>query len=317
MTELRARLGRIDAAPLAPWLSAPGARAAWQAALAPLAALDGVLPKPIGHVVVVGAATVFTAPLEVVVAACAFGGTATWKHPTGQPGVAHAVADADVTGRIRATDDRSALARADTLVVLGSDATVSAVRAEAGPNQRVLGFGHRFSVAWMTGDDWTGLAFDLAMHDGRGCLSPSVVLTPRADGVDRLAEALALAEATWPRGTVSAEEAARVRFRGALARVVGTDRQGGAYAVHALPGAQLDPVALPRCPMLVRVADREGAEAALQPWTRWLSTVATDDDAVTSWPGASRVTAPGQMQRPPIPRVWDGVRWPDVLWERP
>jgi hypothetical protein len=315
VTAWRDALAGLDAAPFAPWLSEPGARAAWQAALDPLPALDGLAPRPIGTVAVVGAATVFTAPLEVVAAALSLGGRALWKYPKGRPGAALAVASLEA--RVTATSDRAALEAADRIVVLGSDATVAAVRAAARSDQVVLGFGHRFSAAWLIGDDWRGLAFDLAMHDGRGCLSPSVVLTPRADGVSLLAQALEDAEARWPAGARSPEEAARVRVRSALARVVGEVREGPWGAVHRVPADLLNPVALPRAPLLVQVDDVAAAHAALAPFARWLSTVATDDATISSWAGASAVVAPGQLQRPTIPRVWDGRPWPDALWETP
>ncbi len=312
MNDWLLNLAAVDPCPHVPWLSPQGARAAWAAALQPLPALSAFRGNNPGRVVIVAAGTVFTAPIEVVAATLALGGTAVWKTPAGQPGVAEAVAAADPQGRIAATDRRNAADDADTVVVMGSDETVAEIR-KSYPNKPVLGFGHKFSIAWMVGDDWTRLAEDVALHDGRGCLSPSVVFTPRSDGVERLSDVLAAAQRAWPVGQVTPAEGAAIRARSALARLLGEARKGAGGSVHRLPVSHIDPAALPRAPLLVQVDSPVAANRALAAWAPWLSSVATDDSTVRAWPGASRVCAPGQLQRPPIPRLWDGHRWPDAL----
>ena len=63
--------------------------------------------------------------------------------------------------------------------------------------------------------------------------------------------------------------------------------------------------ALPRTIAVVQLPDRSAALELLRPWARWLSTVGTDEPG-TDWLGA-RVCALGQMQRPPVDRLHDGV----------
>lgn len=309
----RDRLRTLDPAPLAPGLSPAGARAAWGAALDALA--DDVLDRvaaiegePFPAAAFVAARTVFTAPLEWCAVLLGRGTEVTLKHPVGHPGAATVYADLAraVDLPLRVTDDRAAIDDVPLVVAMGSDATVAAIREQA-EDARVLGFGHRFSVAWITGlDALPALAEDVALYDGRGCFSPVAVLTPLAAGdvLDRLGGALAEVQERWPRGQVSDEEHARIRTRRALAAVVGEVRRGDGWELHALPPSRLDPVALPRA---VAVHQTTDPAAALARWSRWLSTVGTDQVGL-SWPGA-RTCRPGRMQRPPVERLHDGIDW--------
>src|SRR5690606_28659711 len=136
---------------------------------------------------------------------------------------------------------------ADLVVAMGRDETLGVIRRRTKPGARFVGHGSAWSLAWAT-RDLRALAADLALHDGRGCMSPAVVFSPLPDAAERLAEALRLAQSRWPRGAVEAAEAAAIRSRRALARVLGrvVEVEGG--CVHVLPGDRVVPASLPRAP---------------------------------------------------------------------
>lgn len=301
-------------------LSPAGAQAAWDAALDALsddalAEAAAVPGRPFATACVVVAGTVPTAAIEWCAALALRGTQVTIKHPTGHPGVLPLLVDAARHAGlpITATDDRAAVGDADLVAVMGSDETVRAIRAAARADARVLAHGHRFSVAWVAEEgSFFGLAEDAALQDGRGCLSPVVAFSPRADALDRLATACAEVARRWPVGQIDPIEGAEMRSREALARVTGATRSGAGWSIHQLPLDRVVPIALPRSVLLVRCDDPAAAACALGPWGRHLSTIGTDDHAAADAfidAGASRVCSPGQMQRPPLVRVHDGEEW--------
>jgi hypothetical protein len=313
----------LRAADLAPHrgpLSVPGMHAAWQVALDVLddASLQSVaeLPgEPYATAAMALARTVSTAPIEWCAVLLGRGTELVLKHPRGEPGVTPLlVQTAQQLGLpLRATDDREALAEAELVIAMGSDASVEAIRQEQGP-QRVLAFGHRFSVAWITQpESLPALARDLALHDGRGCMSPVVVASPMPlqQLCDGLAQALQQAEQRWPRGELAPVEAAAIRTRRALARVTGLAREGEGWAVHGLPPERFEPLALPRTPAAVQLPSGapEDLWRWLGPWLAHLSVVGTDDPRLSPPSEGVRVVEPGAMQAPPLQRRHDGVDW--------
>lgn len=326
----RDRLRSVDPAGVETGQSPEGIREAWGAALDALddAALEDAAAIPgraFPRAVVVFTRTVATAPIEWCAALLGRGSAVTLKAPADAQGLAPLLAEAAaaVGLPLEVRTDRQVVEDADLVVAMGSDATIAEIRASLRPEVRFLAHGHRFSAAWVTGrptpdpkvpadfrDAWGAVAADLALHDGRGCLSPAVVLTPLPldETCDAMAAALARAEARWPPGGRSAGEGAAIRARRALARVVGVVRGD----VHGLPVAKLVPVALPRSVAVVHVPDAAAAAAVLAPWRRSLSTVGSDDPAADRvWvdAGATRVCGLGRMQRPPMRRAHDGEDW--------
>ena len=193
---------------------------------------------------------------------------------------------------------------AELLIAMGSDATINALkRARAG--RPFLGFGHRFSVAWVE-RAWDAIAEDLIIHDGYGCMSPVLVATPLPldDAVVRMAKALDTWSTRIPIGQVAPADLAAIRSREALARVLGRVECGPGWSVHGLPSQHWTPMALPRSIAVCSVADRAEAWAMLAPHASHLSTVA--DIERQPW-GSARVVLPGRMQRPPLDRLHDGV----------
>ncbi|MCB9681442.1 MAG: hypothetical protein H6733_08210 [Alphaproteobacteria bacterium] len=304
-------------------LSAQGARLALDLslgaltddALARVAAQGG---EAFDRATVITARTVATASLEWLAVLLGRGTAVTLKHPTGLPGLGPWLVDHAIAAGLplALTDDRAAARDTPLVIVMGDDATVRAVRETAEPGARVLGFGHRFSVAWWGADlpadaAADALALDVAAHDTRGCMSPAVVLTDAADAVvAALTPALERAQGRWPRGHVAPAEHAAIRTRDALAAATGQLVRGEAWRIHRVPASHLVPVALPRCVQVVGVATPAHAQALLAPWAEVLSTQATA--GVAAGPrgpdlGAPRTCALGTMQAPPLVRHHDGV----------
>lgn len=307
-------------------LSVQGAHEAWHASLASLddEALKTVADMglaPWKRAAVVCASTVFTAPIEWCAVLLGRGSEVVLKVPSSWPQMARPLVEAAraVGLPLHATTDPTAMHSASYVVAMGSDASIADIRSTLSPEIQFEPHGHRFSAAWIGGasleddalvpadfsDPYGALAADAALHDGRGCLSPLVLLTTDPDAADRLAEALGRAEERWPRGEISDLEAASIRTRGALATATGTVRSGGGWSVHALPAQHWQPVALPRSLAVVHVENREHAAAVLAPFWSVLSTIGTDQP----WPDAPRTCRLGRMQRPPLVRYHDGVDW--------
>lgn len=320
-------LGALDPSAWSTGLSDAGARFAWQVACDALTddALDVAWARggePYRAAAFVAARTVFTAPLEWCAVLLGRGTEVRVKHPRGHGGAARALADhARRFGLpLVATDDPdAALGDAELIVAMGSDPTIAAIGA-AHPGAALLGFGHRWSLAHVrSAAAFPALADDLALHDGRGCMSPSVVVTalPLGEAVEALAGAMADRARAIPVGAVSAAESVAIRHRAALARVVGVARAGDGWSVHGLPPEHLGaPVAgLPRSIAVIALPDAAAVARWLGPHAATLSTVGTDDPAdvdalAAALPATTaRWAACGQMQRPPLVRLHDGVDW--------
>jgi len=304
-------------------LSPQGLRAVWDVALDALS--DEALEQawrspgvPWRHATLVVARTVVTAPLEWAAVLLGRGTEVLLKVPAEAPEVGQLLAT--VAGRaglpLRVTAERAAVVRSTgaprLVVAMGSDATIDTLRDELPAEARFLGFGHRYSVAWAPSpDELREAAVQIALHDTRGCRSPVAVFSEHPDAVAVLAEAMEEAEGRWPLGRRSDHEAAKLRARQALARVVGSATDGPGWAVLALPVERFVPEALPR----VAVVHTGGAEAlarAVAPTREHLSVIGVGpqgraSDALRAL--SAHVVPLATMQRPPVHRRHDGVDW--------
>jgi hypothetical protein len=237
---------------------------------------------------------------------------------------------------------------APLVVASGTDETLRAVAGRAAPGHRLVGYGHRFSVAIVDAHGCGGesleragaaLARDVAAWDQSGCLSPICVHvvggSPGAPA--RLAEAAAATLARlareMPRGEVDTRAAARIRSErdGAAMRAAG----GADVAVHASEdtgwtvvvedAADLRDAPLARFVRVHPAADLEAWAESLAPHARHLSTVGfaghgdeRDHPALglAAALGASRVCPLGEMQAPPLDWPHDGepVLLPLARW---
>lgn len=253
------------------------------------------------------AGNVFTAALRWVHRFTELGCEVTLKAPSRRPLPTQHIARA-YGARCEVLPHREAfhlLEAAEALLAFGTDEAMAELdRRFQGP--RCL-FGHRQSVAlWHPGADSRGLAMDLALHDGAGCLSPTMVFAP-----DPLACAEALApelerlSSELPRGPLAPAEGPLWRRWTGLARVTGRCLEGSEYAVCVLPRERLAPLALPRL-VSVYPGSPEGLGLELSclgglvheaTWKAW---------------GFRSHRHLGSMQAPPCDDTWEGV---DVVAE--
>ena len=119
--------------------------------------------------------------------------------------------------------EAAVLGAADLVTAQGDDTSVAALRARAqavAPRARYCGYGDRWSVGLLSRQALTpanaaGVARDVSLFDGQGCLSPSVVLVEECaetrEWCAALAAALGEEETRQPRGPRSETERAGLR----------------------------------------------------------------------------------------------------------
>ena len=239
-----------------------------------------------------------------------------------------------------AEDDAAldAFLAAPCVVATGSDETIRAVGHKLQPSQRLVAYGHRFSLAVLgpgclrdaSGLERvvTDLALDVARWDQSGCLSPAVVYLLGIEEEDRpsVAHALSGALERWagglPRGEIPVEvlaskafECEEARMRAAAGRaVLVLDGAGGTVILEDTPAPR--PAPLHRFLRLLPVRDEAELLERLEPYRGHLSSVALaglDEPTEMSLEGAlarlgvSRVTEPGRLQTPPVDWPHDGM----------
>lgn len=238
--------------------------------------------------------------------------------------------DAGVGARLVIGDDPGVLKQADAVISYGSDESVAAVRKLAGDASTFVGYGHKVSLAWIDADaDLAAaareLAVDLALWDGRGCLSPGWALV-QDDGAgdrlrafaDELERAMARIEWEFPRGSLLGEEELAVReFRARVAARGEAELRmppdSTAWTIALQPADTECPPGSLRTIPLVPVADLDAAVRWCKPLEAWLSTVghAHEDSArvetAMARVGVSRICPLGRMQLPPLDWNHDGM----------
>jgi hypothetical protein len=207
------------------------------------------------------------------------------------------------------------------VVVYGSDATVEVYRTLlAGTAVPLLGYGSKTSFAVHDRDGWddgdTDRHFtDLVAADGLGCLNPVVLYVPRITAAVRAGlEALSDRIAEHYRGDAAAAVQQR-EFR--VENVVSGCATGtvGRFAVRDRGPAGSFPAT--RGYGTCHVVEVDGPQDVVAEWSGvpgWVSSVTLGSpdpavwvDALTAL-GPSRITAPGQAQRPPLTWAHDNRR---------
>jgi hypothetical protein len=236
--------------------------------------------------------------------------------------------------------------------VTGSDETVENVGKRVRPGIRFLGYGHRVSFGYITGQALSGFAVqrlvenaatDLTAWNQRGCLSPQAFYLENNGrvGPEQFAEMLAVElskrEKTDPRGSIPTEAAAAIARRRAFYQVRAADSpdtrlwcsEGSTswtIVYEADPAFQFS--CLNRFVYIKSVANLGEALHGAGRIRGQVSTVglgAVEAEAhpvaleLTRW-GAMRICPIGQMQNPPLswrhdgrPPLGDLVTWTD--WE--
>lgn len=263
-------------------------------------------------VLIIAARTLPVSTMRAVLMARLLDARVLLKPASGQTNLAQAIADADPAVEVRpfSAQDTDALRRAieevDTVVVLGSDATVAAVGAHVPAPKTFVGYGHRVSAGWihtLTEATAAGLARDLCAWDQAGCLSPQVVWV-RGD-LDQARRAIAAAvrrvEVDLPMSLPP--EAARARHVSiTLAEMIGTREATATAEILTAPDGPFRSSPGWRTLWLLP-ADRD-AMARVAPQLSTLAYAGEERDR-PNLPGV-RICAPGEMQRPPLTWPHDG-----------
>jgi len=240
--------------------------------------------------------------------------------------------------------------QADCVTATGSDETLAAIRHMLPVKTRFLGYGHRVSFAYISGDVLSGLnarkvvaraASDVVAWNQLGCLSPHVIYVEHGRGLaaeqfaESLAEELARREQTEPRGELPVEVAAAIASRRSFYEIraahaadtrLWSSPGSTAWTVvyEADPRFQLS--CLNRFIYVKGVTDLRALLQSADMIRGKVSTVglaAPEDKAqgvateLARW-GVSRVCPLSQMQDPPLlwrhdgrPSLGDLVRWTD------
>ncbi len=244
----------------------------------------------------------------------------------------------DVGRALQVGDARSVLAECDAIVAEGRDTTLQSIRAQLPSSVLFVGYGHKLSLAAIGADAdpedaARRVALDIALYDGRGCLSPAYVLIEERDHghaqrfCELLSRELEELERAIPRGSVSDAEhmlLRELRTRWVLSGVQqllpaarGTDWAVALQASGALAPA---PGILRNVPV-VPITSGQHLEQWVAQLAPELSTLAhagwrTPENALASMAlraGGSRVCALGHMQRPPLGWRHDGRGAIEVL----
>lgn len=239
-----------------------------------------------------------------------------------------------------------AFACSDVVVAYGSDATLTSIRGRV--KGRFIGYGHRLSFGMIGREalsDLDGIArraaYDVALFDQQGCLSPHLfyveeggVVSPQAFA-RALAKAMEALERHLPRGRLTPEEASAIhQLRGACEfkgiageEVVVYAGEGTSWTVIY----ERDPTFLPSClnrtVWVKPIADLQQVVMLVAPYAPRLSAVgvAVSPDRLIPLAetlgqlGASRICPLGRMQHPPPGwhhdgrfRILDLLRWVDL-----
>jgi len=260
------------------------------------------------------------------------------RDPVTAPLLAAALADADPRlGRCLAVlsfagedvEATGALLAAPCVVATGSDETLDRIAARLEPEQRLVRYGHRLSLAVVgpaahADRVAAGIALDVARWDQQGCLSPLAVYAVGRDAgplAAALARALDRLAGELPRGPVPLGAAAAYAHERAEAELRAAEGRAGLHlardaVVVAEADARWRPAPSHRFVRVHPVADARQLSAALAPVARHLAGVSLDGFAPAEEArlegelarlGASRVCAAGDLQAPPIDWHRDGM----------
>ena len=232
---------------------------------------------------------------------------------------------------------------ADAVVAFGRDETLAAIRETLRPNARFVGYGRRASVGYVARDaldDETkareiarGVARDVVLYDGEGCMSLHALFLERGGGVAAVAfarlliEALEEASIEFPAGRLDPRVStygAGAMFRAAAGRgSVLRTRAGDAMLIVEPPLSEPPPF-LPRILPIYAVDEAADCEEYVRshglPLEAFAVAQPSDDlAALAARLGAVRLARFGEMQAPSPAlhhggrsRIADFVRWVDA-----
>lgn len=245
-------------------------------------------------------------------------------------------------------------AQADCVTVTGSDATLEALRRRIPPRVRLVTYGHRVSIGYVTREMLgkrtlpevvRAAARDVADWDQLGCLSPHAFYVETGGRfapdhfAERLAEALAEIETAEPRGSLPPERAAEIATRRSVYEIraanlndtqIWSSPDSTAWTVVYEADPDFRVPCGHRFVHVKPVGSVQDALKGLESVRGQVSTVGLSApgprqmELVTTFArwGITRVCPLGQMQTPPLawrhdgrPSLGDLLTWCD--WEQP
>ncbi len=257
---------------------------------------------PAAHVHVILSSSVFVAPLRAIALALAASDRVTVKPSRREPVFAEALVrelgDSCVTLGDVDVD-------AGEIHVYGLDATIATVRSHAKSGVIVRGHGTGMGAALVTGDferSAAALADDVVVFDQRGCLSPRVAFVV-GDAIafgKRLFDALESRAASIPRGKLDHDELEDLARWASTVEFAGTLHRGASCAVGVMSTTAYPPSG--RHVLVRPIVSASDLLTALGDDARFVVALGSNDPelARTVAPAHARVSALGEMQRPPL-----------------
>ena len=240
-----------------------------------------------------------------------------------------------------------AFGRAEVVIASGSDKSLAAIRPQV--RGQFIGYGHKISFAVMTKealDDARTVAqkaaYDVALFDQQGCLSPQLIYVEEGGAVSPqlfatlVAEALAQWEHSLPRGHVPQDVSVAIRrardeaeWQALAGKEVAlyTSRHGTTWTVIYDTDPTFVSSPLYRTIRVKPLSSMLQLHELLTPWQPYLEAVGVAPHAprnpqladVLGQAGVSRICPIGTMQTPPLswrhggrPRIADMVRWVEI-----
>ena len=245
--------------------------------------------------------------------------------------------------------DRAAVRRAPAVLAFGGENATASIAREAHPEAKLVIHGSKVSVAYVSSASLTraGLgslasraAYDVALYDQQGCLSPHAFYVERGGDVGPAAFASALGVALealrdgLPRREPEADQSARVQLYRAQAhfeeatRSRGTQvlasREGTDWTLVYEDGARFEPTPAHRTVRVHAVSGVDEVAAALAPEAHYIEAVGLEAKgkektalaAALAATGVPRITGLGELQRPTLFGTHGGVHrlLPFLLW---
>lgn len=258
------------------------------------------------HVHVILSANVFTAALRAIAIACAAAPVVTVRPSSREPHFATALVAAMKEPRVRIDPRPPAHGE---IHVYGRDETIAEVKRSAAKGVVVRGHGAGMGIAVI--DDaadlrWCArsLATDVVPFDQRGCLSPRVAFVAGRQRASAFAamlhDALEDAEARVPRGRLDANESAELERWASTVAYAGELTRGRAHAIGCSAALLVPPAG--RHVHVMAVDQMSGLPAVLAPIAKWIVAVGASsvESARAMAPAHARVSALGEMQKPPL-----------------
>jgi acyl-CoA reductase-like NAD-dependent aldehyde dehydrogenase len=236
--------------------------------------------------------------------------------------------------------DRAAIGRAPAVLAFGGENATAKIARETDPEARIVLHGSKVSVAYISSAALTraGLvdlasraAYDVALYDQQGCLSPHAFYVERGGDIGPAAFASALGGALealrdgLPRREPDADQSARIQLYRAQAYFEEAQESSGSHVLASSEGtdwtlvyengARFEPTPAYRTVRVHAVSGADEVAVVLAPEARYIEAIAVEARgkeratlaAAFAATGVPRIAALGSLQRPTLSGTHGGV----------